>query len=249
MTTSRRLTPLLFTLGLHSLLAGTLLLVPQRGVALPEKVYQISLSHLSPAAAPAGPPSRVETPPAPPARAVPPPPAEAAPEEKVISPKKIVESEKKPVQPKKTPVRQPTPPKAEESPAETPPATAETPAQAPSDAATGSGAGTGGGPLQVGGFAAYNADTVDQIPAIARKVVPDYPTRARRLDLQGRVIVRLVVDTSGAPQACAVHEANPPGYFEDAALEAARRTRFIPGKHRGRVVNTVVLLPFVFSLR
>jgi protein TonB len=46
-----------------------------------------------------------------------------------------------------------------------------------------------------------------------------------------------------------VHEANPPGYFEDAALDAARRTHFIPGKLRGQAVNTVVLLPFTFALR
>ncbi|MDR2574106.1 MAG: energy transducer TonB [Desulfovibrio sp.] len=43
--------------------------------------------------------------------------------------------------------------------------------------------------------------------------------------------------------------AAPTGYFEDAAIVAARNMRFLPGKIRGQPVNTVVLLPFVFHLR
>ncbi len=62
-------------------------------------------------------------------------------------------------------------------------------------------------------------------------------------------MVRLVVESSGLPGPCAVHAANPRGYFEDAALEAAQRTRFRPGSKDGRAVRTVVLLPFDFRLQ
>ncbi len=78
---------------------------------------------------------------------------------------------------------------------------------------------------------------------------PDYPDRARSRRLEGRVVVRLVVESSGLPGHCSVHAAQPRGYFEDAALEAARRMRFRPGRKDGRAVRTVVLLPFDFRLQ
>ena len=248
MAVSRRFIAILFTIGLHAVLVGLLLLVPRQGSSAPEAVYQVSLADFSTASGTASSelPARAESP-SPPTAQTPPPevsppamdpvtPTPSPPEEKVISPKKVAEPEKKAAKPQKTPPRP------------QPATTSATERTEPSSQAA-SNAGAENGPRNVGGFSAYSADKVDQIPAIARKVMPDYPSRARRLDLQGRVIVRLVVDTSGEPQACAIQEANPTGYFEDAALDAARRTRFTPGKLRGQAVNTVVLLPFTFSLR
>jgi protein TonB len=69
------------------------------------------------------------------------------------------------------------------------------------------------------------------------------------MNVEGKVMVELVVDTSGLPKACAVRSAEPSGYFEEAALNAAQKMRFIPGKVRGAPVNTLVLLPFAFRLR
>jgi protein TonB len=62
-------------------------------------------------------------------------------------------------------------------------------------------------------------------------------------------MVELVVDTAGLPKACAIRSAEPAGYFEEAALNAAQRMSFLPGKVRGTPVNTLVLLPFTFRLR
>jgi protein TonB len=103
-------------------------------------------------------------------------------------------------------------------------------------------------PRHIGGFAAYGEDDVEQPPSVLVQISPEYPQRARRMSIEGRVEVRLVVDEAGAPQLCAVHRAVPAGYFEEAALAAARKTRFIPGKLRGRPVNTLVHLSFVFVL-
>jgi protein TonB len=67
--------------------------------------------------------------------------------------------------------------------------------------------------------------------------------------IEGAAVVELVVDTDGLPRACVIRSAQPPGYFEEAALYAAQRMRFMPGKLNGRPVNTLVLLPFAFRLR
>ena len=69
------------------------------------------------------------------------------------------------------------------------------------------------------------------------------------MNIEGTVMLELVVDTAGLPKACAVRSADPSGYFEEAALNAAQKMRFIPGKIGGAPVNTLVLLPFMFRLR
>ncbi len=113
---------------------------------------------------------------------------------------------------------------------------------------TGSGTAQGG-PRTIGGLSAYAEDAVDQRPSISRRVMPEYPDRARRMNMQGQVVVQLVVDVSGKPQQCAIYSSDPAGIFDEAALDAARRTRFLPGKVRGQPVNTIVLIPYKFALR
>lgn len=98
-------------------------------------------------------------------------------------------------------------------------------------------------------MSAYAEDAVDQRPSISRRVMPEYPDRARRMNMQGQVVVQLVVDVSGNPQQCAIYSSDPAGVFDDAALAAARRTRFLPGKVHGQPVNTIVLIPYQFTLR
>ena len=103
-------------------------------------------------------------------------------------------------------------------------------------------------PRQFGGISAYDQAHVDQRPSISRQIAPEYPTRARRMNIEGSVMVELIVDTAGLPKDCVIRSAEPPCYFEEAALNAAQKMRFIPGKINGAPVNTLVLLPFAFRL-
>ena len=102
---------------------------------------------------------------------------------------------------------------------------------------------------QQGQAAVYTVQQVDRPPAIVRRATPTYPPEARKKALEGRVVVRLVVDAKGQATQCAVHRASPEGHFEAAALEAVSRMRFAPGEKAGRAVSTLVLLPFDFRLR
>ncbi|MBB5143686.1 energy transducer TonB [Desulfovibrio intestinalis] len=103
--------------------------------------------------------------------------------------------------------------------------------------------------ISAGEYTAYQAGTVDSPPAITKRVAPQYPSSAKHKRIQGSVVVKIIVDTSGLPQQCTVVSAKPEGYFEEASLEAAQRLRFKPGKIKGIVANTVVLLPFDFRLQ
>jgi len=95
-----------------------------------------------------------------------------------------------------------------------------------------------------GGMQAYDANAVDERPSVLREVVPEYPSQARRMRQEDRVL-----DEQGSPVTTLVQEATPAGVFDQAALGAAKRFRFLPGKIAGRRVMTAVLIPFEFTLR
>ncbi len=144
------------------------------------------------------------------------------------------------VEPAKEQTKRISPKKGNKRPAKPKPAQ---PAPAPPPVAAGPQART------IGGISAYDSDKLDQRPGITRRALPEYQTRARRMNMEGHVMVQVVVDKRGMPRNEQVVRASPSGYFEDAALKAVRRMRFTPGKLRGQVVNTVVMIPFAFRLR
>lgn len=222
----------LFSLCLHGAVFGTCYFARSGQNGTEEQVYHVSLADFSPRAEAA--PPEAAAPPAEPESPPPPPEPEVKPEAEPEPPK---EPEAKVVSAKKK-----TEPKAKKS---------ETKAARP---VTGENKQAGEGvpgaqPRDVGGLSAYASDQVDQRPSISRRVAPGYPAKAKRMGIEGKVVVQLVVDIKGEPRNCTVRSADPPGYFEDPAVEAAGKMRFIPGKINGRPVNTLVMLPFAFQLR
>jgi protein TonB len=70
---------------------------------------------------------------------------------------------------------------------------------------------------------------------------------ARRAALEGTVIVKVLVGPDGTVKdAIVVQGVNP--LLNKAAVEAARRCKFIPGKQRNIPVKAWMALPFTFRL-
>ena len=63
-----------------------------------------------------------------------------------------------------------------------------------------------------------------------------YPDRARAARIEGVVVVRYDVTANGAVVNAVVEAADPPGYFEDAALAVVRSWRFRPPVEAGEFV-------------
>lgn len=116
-------------------------------------------------------------------------------------------------------------------------------------ASRGSASGEGVSKTPGGGEGVFTLGQLDTPPAVIRQVRPEYPPEAQRRGIEGRVTVRLIVDTEGKPTQCAVQSAQPAGVFEKSALKAAGAMRFTPGRTKGRAVRTLVLLPFDYRLR
>ena len=96
--------------------------------------------------------------------------------------------------------------------------------------------------------AAYGLSEVDQIPTASVKTRPVYPYRARRLNIEGEVDVKFLVDSNGRVSRITIERASPPHLFEKSVVQALGKWRFTPGKVAGRPVNTWVTTTIVFKM-
>lgn len=77
---------------------------------------------------------------------------------------------------------------------------------------------------------------------------PDYPAAARRLRLQGEVIVRAMVDPAGRAGDLKIQRSSGTGLLDEAALRAVRDYRFVPARRGSEAVTHWVDVPFTFRL-
>lgn len=75
----------------------------------------------------------------------------------------------------------------------------------------------------------------DYLPIV--KVAPVYPRRALSRGIEGYVIVEFTVTKLGTVEDVRVVEANPPGYFERAAVKAASKFKYKPKVINGEPVD------------
>ncbi len=89
-----------------------------------------------------------------------------------------------------------------------------------------------------------------EIPARPKsRPKPTYPRLAQRQGIEGFVTLRLRIDANGAVQDAVVVSAEPPGVFDDAALQTARRYRFTPARRGTEAVDTTLQQTIRFELQ
>ena len=81
-------------------------------------------------------------------------------------------------------------------------------------------------------------------------VPPRYPERLRAAGVDGNVLVRFVVDTTGrvAPGSIEILESSHE-LFTAAVRETLARLRFLPAEVNGRKVTAAAMMPFQFTLK
>ena len=89
------------------------------------------------------------------------------------------------------------------------------------------------------------ADELDVRPQIRSHVEPAFPPDANVSE--GRVVLRLLINESGAVDKAVVVHADPPGPFELAAVEAFSPAQFSPGRKGGVAVKSAVTLELRFG--
>jgi protein TonB len=96
--------------------------------------------------------------------------------------------------------------------------------------------------------ASYGLLEVDRIPVATLKPRPVYPYRAQRLNLDGEVNVKFLVDTNGWVSRITILKSTPPKLFDRSVTDALATWRFSPGKLRGKPVNTWMTTTIAFRI-
>ncbi len=76
----------------------------------------------------------------------------------------------------------------------------------------------------------------------------NYPTASQRLQEEGTVQVRVLVDARGTPQQMALARSSGFARLDDAALATVRATRFKPYTENGVALSFWVVMPLIFEL-
>lgn len=78
---------------------------------------------------------------------------------------------------------------------------------------------------------------------------PVYPSASRRLGEEGRVVLRVLVESDGLPGEVTIKTSSGFPRLDRAAEDAVRRWKFVPARQGDEAVRASVLVPIVFNLR
>ncbi len=94
----------------------------------------------------------------------------------------------------------------------------------------------------------HDLSDVDEKPKIVGFSPTIYPFKARERGIEGRVLLRFIVNSAGDVQDPQVVSAEPEGVFEQAALDTVTRYRIKPAMKDGKNVSSLVKLPISFTM-
>jgi protein TonB len=77
---------------------------------------------------------------------------------------------------------------------------------------------------------------------------PDYPRMSKRLGEQGKVVLKVLIGTDGAPQKVELVTSSGFERLDKSAMDAAMRWRYVPGKRGGVAEAMWYQVPIQFTL-
>ncbi len=85
-------------------------------------------------------------------------------------------------------------------------------------------------------------------PQYKYRVEPKYPDSAKKAEKEGEVVLQATIDENGVPQDI-VALTNLGFGFEEAAIEALKKTTFRPAMKGGEPISKQVAIPYKFTLK
>lgn len=98
--------------------------------------------------------------------------------------------------------------------------------------------------------AAASAPAQDRLAAPAHGVnpPPDYPEEARRRGMEGRVALRVQVNSDGTATRVTLQQTSGHPLLDQAALKAVRWWKFLPAMKNGEPIPCEIEFPVVYRL-
>ena len=84
------------------------------------------------------------------------------------------------------------------------------------------------------------------IGSIADNII--YPSIAQDAGIEGTVIVQSFIDDKGVVRECVIMKGLPGTGLDEAAMDAIKKTKFIPAQQRDRSVGVWIAIPVTFKL-
>lgn len=84
-------------------------------------------------------------------------------------------------------------------------------------------------------------------PRFKKSVKPEYPIDAKKAGKEGKVILQATIDMNGIPQNIVALTKLGFG-FEEAAIEALKKSSFYPATEKGKPISVAVRIPYEFKI-
>ena len=82
------------------------------------------------------------------------------------------------------------------------------------------------------------SDMVDSTARALKRSPVEYPRRAKAKDIEGYVVISLLIDKSGKVSTAKIIESEPAGVFEEKALQTIKTWLFEPARYKGKAVDS-----------
>ena len=98
------------------------------------------------------------------------------------------------------------------------------------------------------GMDIFDINDLEKKPMARRQLPPRYPSKAKRMGLEGFVLAEFIVDQNGNVESVIIKDSSE-SLFEAPTIEAIRNWVFTPGEKDGRKVRTRVRVKIPFTLQ
>ena len=85
--------------------------------------------------------------------------------------------------------------------------------------------------------------------AYLQNPAPSYPPLARRVGEQGKVVLQVYVEPTGAASTVQLHQSSGADRLDQSAISAVRHWKFVPAQRGAEPIGAWVLVPIVFNLK
>ena len=89
---------------------------------------------------------------------------------------------------------------------------------------------------------------VQNVAYVDKKIcTPKYPRVSRKRGERGRVLVRVFINRDGSSEKVEIEQSSGFNRLDQAAMESAKKCRFVPAKRNGKPVKTLATIPYTFT--
>ena len=89
---------------------------------------------------------------------------------------------------------------------------------------------------------------VQNVAYVDKKIcTPKYPRVSRKRGERGQVLVRVFINRDGSSERVEIEQSSGFNRLDKAAMDSARKCRFIPAKRNGKPVKTLATIPYTFT--